>query len=270
MPDCSINEANANGQKNTIRLSAGTYTLTAVDNTTEGSPSERNGLPSITSTLTLRGAGPDTTIIARAASAPVFRLLHIAASGTVTLEGLTVQGGQCANPSLPHCLGGGGLQNLGTATLTRCTFVNNTALDIDGGGIENQGTMTIHRCTFTDNISLDDRGGGIYNSPSGALLLTDSTLTGNVAAGAGGGIWNGGALVVINSTLVGRSAFAGGGLGNFGGTATFLNTTLADNQGGGIVNERGTMVLLNTLLARNTPGSAGTLDCSGPITSLGV
>jgi hypothetical protein len=130
--------------------------------------------------------------------------------------------------------------------------------------------MTIHRCTFTDNISLDDRGGGIYNSPSGALLLTDSTLTGNVAAGAGGGIWNGGALVVINSTLVGRSAFAGGGLGNFGGTATFLNTTLADNQGGGIVNERGTMVLLNTLLARNTPGSAGTLDCSGPITSLGV
>jgi hypothetical protein len=80
-------------QKNTIRLSAGTYTLTAVDNTTEGSPSERNGLPSITSTLTLRGAGPDTTIIARAASAPVFRLLHIAASGTVTLEGLTVQGG---------------------------------------------------------------------------------------------------------------------------------------------------------------------------------
>ena len=295
----AINQANANGQTNKITLRRGTYTLTAVDNTTEGSPSERNGLPSITSTLTLRGAGPDTTIIERVASAPVFRLLHIAASGTLTLEGLTVQGGQCANPSLPHCLGGGGLrnvgtlmlthsvvrgnrsgtepggggggglQNLGTATLTRCTFVNNIALDIDGGAIENQGTMTIDQCTFADNIALDDRGGGIFNSPSGALLLTDSTLTGNVAAGAGGGIWNGGALVVINSTLVGRSAFAGGGLGNFGGTATFLNTTLADNEGGGIVNERGTVVLLNTLLARNTPGSAGTLDCSGPITSLG-
>jgi hypothetical protein len=72
----AINEANANGQKNTIRLSAGTYTLTAVDNTTEGSPSERNGMPSITGTLTLRGTGPDTTIIERAASAPPFRLLH--------------------------------------------------------------------------------------------------------------------------------------------------------------------------------------------------
>src|SRR5439155_25546538 len=97
--------------------------------------------------------------------------------------------------------GGGGVQNLGTATLTRCTFVNNIGLDIDGGAIENQGTMTSDQCTFADNIALDDRGGGIFNSPSGALLLTDSTLTGNVAAGAGGGIWNGGALVVINSTL---------------------------------------------------------------------
>src|SRR5439155_1482462 len=144
----AINQANANGQTNKITLRRGTYTLTADDNTTEGSPSERNGLPSITSTLTLRGACPDTTKIERVAS---------------------------------------------------------------------------DQCTCADNLALDDRGGGIFNSPSGALLLTDSTLTGNVAAGAGGGIWNGGALVVINSTLVGRSAFAGGGLGNFGGTATFLN-----------------------------------------------
>jgi len=89
----AINEANANGQKNTIRLNAGTYTLTAVDNITEGSPNERNGLPSITSTLILRGADPDTTIIERAANAPAFWLLHIAASGTLTLEGLTLQGG---------------------------------------------------------------------------------------------------------------------------------------------------------------------------------
>ena len=32
----AINEANANGEKNTIRLEAGTYTLTAVDNGTSG------------------------------------------------------------------------------------------------------------------------------------------------------------------------------------------------------------------------------------------
>src|SRR6266581_2806027 len=41
----AITTANANGEANTITLEAGTYTLTAVDNITEGSPNERNGLP---------------------------------------------------------------------------------------------------------------------------------------------------------------------------------------------------------------------------------
>jgi len=165
--------------------------------------------------------------------------------------------------------GGGGLQNLGTATLTRCTFVNNIAFDINGGGIENQGTLTIDRCTFTGNSLTEGGGGGIYNSTGGALLLTDSTLTGNRGE-LGGGIRNIGALVVINSTLGGNTGFVeGGGLYNNGGTATLLNDTLAENTRGGVVNVGGTVVLLNTLLARNTPERAGAPDCAGPITSLG-
>src|SRR5712691_11915418 len=66
----AINQANANGEANTITLEAGTYTLTAVDNDTDG----LNGLPSVTSTLTLQGAGIDTTVIERDASGPPFRL----------------------------------------------------------------------------------------------------------------------------------------------------------------------------------------------------
>jgi hypothetical protein len=62
----AINAANANGQTNTIRLAAGTYLLTTVDNTTEGP----NGLPSITSTLTITGAKADTTIIERQSTIP--------------------------------------------------------------------------------------------------------------------------------------------------------------------------------------------------------
>jgi hypothetical protein len=52
----AIATANANGETNTITLAAGTYTLTAVDNTTDGA----NGLPSVTSAwpLTIRGRGP--------------------------------------------------------------------------------------------------------------------------------------------------------------------------------------------------------------------
>ena len=86
----AIHEANANGEKNTIRLKAGTYTLTDVDNTTPDGP---NGLPSITSPLTIKGEGADTTILERASSAPVFRLVHVAASGHLRLTEVTIRGG---------------------------------------------------------------------------------------------------------------------------------------------------------------------------------
>jgi hypothetical protein len=85
----AMNEANANGEEHHITLAAGTYTLTTVDNNTQG----RNGLPSITAGLTITGAGADTTMIERAADAPPFRLLHVAATGVLTLEGLTLRGG---------------------------------------------------------------------------------------------------------------------------------------------------------------------------------
>ena len=86
----AINAANANGEANTITLAVGTYTLTAVDNETAGP----NGLPSITSTMTIQGAGAETTIIERAVSAPAFRLLYIGPDGGLTLEGLTLTGGR--------------------------------------------------------------------------------------------------------------------------------------------------------------------------------
>src|SRR6266446_10954226 len=54
----AINTANANGEANTITLEAGTSTLTAPDN-------DFNGLPVITSTLTITGQGAETTIIER-------------------------------------------------------------------------------------------------------------------------------------------------------------------------------------------------------------
>src|SRR5262245_59552861 len=49
----AMNDANANGEENTITLATGAYTLTAVDNDTDGP----NGLPSVTGRMTIRGAG---------------------------------------------------------------------------------------------------------------------------------------------------------------------------------------------------------------------
>src|SRR5262245_44839994 len=59
----AIHAANATGTANTMTLASGLYTLTAVDNNTDGP----NGLPSVTGSLTLRGAGADMTILERAA-----------------------------------------------------------------------------------------------------------------------------------------------------------------------------------------------------------
>jgi hypothetical protein len=91
----AITEANANGEENRIRLDAGTYTLTDVDNDTDGP----TGLPSIPHTLTIQGAEADTTILERSASAPSFRLLHVAASGSLTVMGVTVRGGGITLPT---------------------------------------------------------------------------------------------------------------------------------------------------------------------------
>ena len=103
----AINQANANGDKNTIRLEAGTYPLTAVDNVPPGEFGG-NGLPVITSILIIRGQEAETTIIERAAGAPEFRLLHVAMAGTLTLQGLTLRGGLVSVGPGPGSPRGGG------------------------------------------------------------------------------------------------------------------------------------------------------------------
>ena len=110
----AINEANANGDANTIRLAAGTYTLTMA-----ASSDPRVGLPVITSPLTITGRGADTTIIERDASAPGFGILRVAVDGILTLNRLTLRGGSSFM---------GGIRNEGTLTLLHTTVTAN------GGG----------------------------------------------------------------------------------------------------------------------------------------
>ena len=204
----AITTANANGKTNTLTLAAGIYTLTAINN---GTASDSNGLPVITSTLTIMGAGAATTSIERAASAPAFRLLKVAATGVLTLQGLALRGGNSPGGA------GGGIANSqgGTATLTDCLLTGNTAFQ--GGGISNSSTATLTDCLLTGNTANADTGGGILNLLFSTLTLTNSTLAYNTAHGGNGG----------------------GGITNYG-TATLTNSTVAHNVGsilgGGITN----------------------------------
>jgi hypothetical protein len=284
----AMNTANANREENTLTLEAGIYPLTAVDNDTDGP----NGLPSITGTLTLMGAGVESTVIEREGSAPFFRLAHVAAAGTLTLEGLTLRGGSIG-PGHP---GGGLLNNGGAVVLTRTILTGNAAAG--GGGIANRGgTVLLAQTLIARNEALSPTsGGGLLNT--GTLILSDTTLANN-RADTGGGLATNGTGLVTNTTVADNEAIVGGGVFHSGGTLTVVTTTFARNQaameGGGLFGHMvtllnatlahnsggmggglaGSAVLLNTLLARNTSMGLRSVglrspDCGGRVISLGT
>ena len=160
----AINQANANGEQNTIRLQAGTYPLTAPNNV-------ENGLPVITSRLTITGEGAETTIIERDASAPAFRLFMVAESGTLSLERLTLRGGG----DFSAVNSGGAIFNSGTLTVTQSTITDNRAglTETGGAGIDNRGTATIAHSTIASNRG-NPGGSGLANF--GTMVVTATTF----------------------------------------------------------------------------------------------
>ena len=86
----AINTANANNKDDTILLKGDcTYTLTTIDNTTDGP----NGLPLVNSGITILGNG---AIIERSgvSETPPFRLLYVTATGRLTLHQVTLRNGR--------------------------------------------------------------------------------------------------------------------------------------------------------------------------------
>jgi hypothetical protein len=222
--------------------------LRAPDNDTEGP----NGLPSITSALTIVGAGAGSTIIERDATAPDFRLLHVAATGLLKLERLTARGGRVTGMSS----GGAGILNRGTAILSQSALTDCMTRGIDaggGGGILSVGRLVIAGSTVSHNSS-GGSGGGV-SSFAGLLTIVDSTISGNTGD-LGGGIFIGQSMaVIIGSTIADNIATDGSGGGVFSSSTAvaIVNSTIAGNftnfGGGGLAGGGG--ILLNTTIAHN-------------------
>ena len=113
-----------------------------------------------------------------------------------------------------------------------------TQVIIDGAGshrpfhIGSGTTVNLSGLTIQHG-STSGNGGGILNS--GTLTMKDSTLSGNLASGAGGGIAHqdgnlNSTLTVKNSTLSNNSAYSGGGIFMAGIPATLINSTLSGNS----------------------------------------
>ena len=231
---CLINTiatANMNGETNTVTLEASTYMLRAVNNDTDGP----NGLPSITSHLTMRGYGAGRTFIERDTTGPHFRIFHIAAMGTLRLEGVTVKGGSTeAVTSHRPDRGCGDLDVTAIFGGTGSIAISNTF----GGCIEMRGGSS--GIMISNSIE-----NSIFNQ--GTWILTNNAIGGDLEN-------NGGILTATNNTIRGTV------LNLHKGTITSINNTI----GGGIRNQNGTVLLLNTILALQDDAF-----CSGDITSLG-
>lgn len=176
--------------------------------------------------------------------------------------------------------GGAVLSDGGTLDISLSTMSGNTSARA-GGAIEVRGGATT---TLTD-VTMDDNetgpspgnGGGMHVSGENATTtISRSTVSNNVAANEGGGLWNfdNSDMRVWNSTIWGNTANgAPGGGGIFNRPAsrtTTLNVTIASNSasagpGGGVANADATAdyQATNTLIGDNTAASNN--DVSGTV-----
>ena len=254
----AINQANQNGQVNTITFSSlfnspQTITLT-------GGTLELND----TAMTTITGPGANLlTLNGNGAAGNGGTVFEVSDGATAELSGLTITGGDSDEDDdgggvfnddsqltmtnvvvRGNTAGGnagtsvgGGLATLygGTTTLSDCTISGNGVFgggNFTGGGIYNGQTDTLVMTDCTISLNDDfDIGGGLTNA--GKATLTDVTISGNLA-GLGGGLVSSGTLAMIGCTVSGIAAAAGGGLLVYqGGDITLTNCTVRDNSATG-------------------------------------
>ncbi len=187
-PYCSIQTAIDNAlDTNEIVVAPGTYV-------------EQINLAGKAITVRSSGGADVTTIDARGAGSVV--TCENGEGPDTVLDGFTITGGIAVS--------GGGMHNLNgsSPTVTRCTFVGNSASA--GAGMENNGNDT---------------------NPT----VTDCMFIGN-SAGLGGGMLNfgGASPTVSHCAFLGNDAETGGGMANFFGTPTVTHCTFTDNSASGI------------------------------------
>ncbi|MBI3241627.1 MAG: right-handed parallel beta-helix repeat-containing protein [Chloroflexi bacterium] len=239
----------------TISLATGsTYTLTAVDNTVVSLGG--NGLPAITSSITINGNGATIT---RGNGAPNFRIFYLDTGGNLTLNSVTVSKGDTG-----AYMGGGIYSNSATLTIANATLSNNTAGGVGGGLHSVSSTLTVNNSTVTNNS-----GYGIAVT-FGSATVTGSTFSNN----SGDGLVAHGdpTLTVANSTF---SNNGGSGLAVLSGTATITDSAFSNNHdtynGGGLTigtngNAPVVTVTNSTFTGNSANNMGGAIASSGALT----
>ncbi len=308
----AISAANAAGGANTINVPAGTYTLTIGNAGGLNEDNNATGDLDINNALTLVGAGAATTIIQAGTTATngidkVIAVNPICVSPmNISISGVTIRFGRNTQPtSAPDfSYTGGGIDvcNTGSGgfTMTNVVVDSNTNTLGYGGGVNfdtlaANGTYTIIGSTISGNKTLstlgNNTGGGInLFADAHNVNITNSTISGNTAAGEGGGVFarhtNGGAITMSGTTISGNTAASrGGGISNSNlgssslailNDSAILNnvsqgTIGLESRGGGIFIFTGTAANTTTLTEVTISGnqaSTGTSQWGGGVAAI--
>ncbi len=185
---------------------------------------------------------------------------HMVVNNTL-VDSNTTSGQQCGIRNLAST------QTAATLDISNSTISNNTAAD-SAAGISNvvggafDGTVNIDHSTVSGNVVTGDAGlaGGILNSAdavagNGLVNISNSTLSANSAAYAGG-IYTDGSAATL---LIDFSTFA-----------TNTANTAPDSEGGALLQDStagGTTFISNSVFADNVATVAGTADLDGFLTA---
>lgn len=256
----AINEANSSTGFDIIELDPGTYTL-SLDGRFEDMG--LTGDLDIRENLMIRGTGAtasDTIIDAN----QIDRVFHVFPGVQLTLENLTIQGGEAFDGAGIFVEGTqavtGEVSNAGgSVRLLEVNLVSNEAYN-QGGGIYNLGTLDIDQSSISNNVA-GSRGGAIFNH--GVTNLLNTTISTNHAVSRGGGIYNEILSSAVNTSISPVVPVS---------TLRAVNSTIALNTafaaGGGIHDEAGVETVLgNSVVALNTaptgPQLAASIDSLG-------
>jgi CSLREA domain-containing protein len=166
--------------------------------------------------------------------------LNIPSNTTITgsAAGITIAGGGPTSSYIAFNVADG----ITGAAINGLTITNAYNTGGTGAAFYVSGALTVTNSTISGNAAQSSSGGvglpglsyggGFYVYSTGSLTLIDSTIAGNSAGSYGGGIFNQGSVSVIGSTIANNTAGTGGGIHNDGGTVSLANSILSGNSGG--------------------------------------
>ena len=306
--DCVADVTQAWGTQDTIKLPAGTYTLTlsGLDESfsdTDPTPVVVNvgnatvGDLDISRSVRVEGAGASSTLVQWSSADGVTRdrIFHVNAdAGTVavSLVGLTLSGGQTleqliktgptssigTEPTTYYLRRAGGAIAVGPAAAVVLVDPNVTgqANAAGRGGSKKPGTTEETGATLSISLSgvvvsgnsAQGDGAGVYTAA--AMTASDLVVSNNTSTTNGGGIYNEGNTSVSNATFSGNTAEGGGGFfGTGSNTVNFTGVTFSGNKAVGGGGISGRAGVVMKLVNSTLSGNIGT-DVGGGLYTNGA